>query len=77
MGVTCKGKIIEVVLNGKKITTMDMNKWISGKLNPDGSEIPTWLPKPFAELPTHGMIGLQGKHADATIWFRNVKIKQL
>ncbi|HZK98077.1 MAG TPA: DUF1080 domain-containing protein [Prolixibacteraceae bacterium] len=77
MGVTCKGKIIEVVLNGKKITAMDMSKWTSGKLNPDGSEIPSWLPKPFAELPTKGMIGLQGKHADATIWFRNVRIKQL
>ncbi len=77
MEVTCKGKIIEVVLNGKKITKMDMSKWTSGKLNPDGSEIPSWLPKPFAELPTKGMIGLQGKHADATIWFRNVRIKQL
>ena len=77
MAVTCKGKIIQVELNGKKITTMDMSRWTSGKLNPDGSEIPAWLPKPFAELPTKGMIGLQGKHADATIWFRNVKIKQL
>ena len=77
MGVTCKGKIIEVILNGKKITTMDMSKWTSGKLNPDGSEIPNWLPKPFAELTTRGMIGLQGKHGDATIWFRNVRIKQL
>ena len=77
MLVTCKGKIIDVVLNGKKITSMDMSKWTSGKLNPDGSEIPNWLPKPFAELPTKGMIGLQGKHGDATIWFRNVRIKQL
>lgn len=77
MLVTCKGKIIEVVLNGKKITRMDMSKWTSGKLNPDGSKIPDWLPKPFAELTTKGMIGLQGKHGDATIWFRNVRIKQL
>jgi len=75
MLVTCKGKIIEVVLNGKKITRMDMSKWTSGKLNPDGSKIPDWLPKPFAELTTKGMIGLQGKHGDATIWFRNVRIK--
>jgi hypothetical protein len=30
---------------------------------PDGSEIPSWLSTPFAELPTHGNIGLQGKHA--------------
>jgi len=77
MEVTCKGKIIEVVLNGKKITKMDISKWTSGKLNPDGSKIPDWLPKPFAELTTKGMIGLQGKHGDATIWFRNVRIKQL
>jgi len=77
MLVTCKGKMIEVELNGKKITTMDMSKWTSGKLNPDGSKIPDWLPKPFAELATKGMIGLQGKHGDSTIWFRNVRIKQL
>lgn len=75
--IICKGKSISVVLNGKKVTKMDMNKWTSGKLNPDGSEIPNWLPKPFAELPTKGYIGLQGKHGDALIWFRNIRIKEL
>lgn len=75
--ITCKGQMIEVVLNGKKVTQMDMKKWTSGKINPDGSPIPEWLPKPFAELPTKGAIGLQGKHADASVWFRNVRIKQL
>jgi hypothetical protein len=29
----------------------------------------------MAELPTKGRIGLQGKHAGAPIYFRNVKIK--
>ena len=38
------------------------------------SEIPSWLPTPFAELPTKGYIGLQGKHGDANIFFRNVRI---
>ncbi len=75
--ITCKGQIIEVELNGKKVTTMDMRLWTSGKTNPDGSTIPEWLPKPFAGLPTKGAIGLQGKHADATIWFRNIRIKSL
>ena len=56
---------------------MDMSKWTSGKVNPDGSEIPSWLPKPFAELPTKGYIGLQGKHGDSLIWFRNVKVRSL
>lgn len=75
--ITCKGQLIEVVLNGKLVTSMDMKKWTSGKTNPDGSSIPEWLPKPYAELPTKGAIGLQGKHADASVWFRNVRIKKL
>jgi hypothetical protein len=75
--ITCKGQKIDVVLNGKKVTSMDMSLWTSGKINPDGSEIPSWLPTPFAELPTKGTIGLQGKHGDASISFRNVKIKPL
>jgi hypothetical protein len=76
MKITAKGKKIQVALNGKKITSMDMSLWTSGKKNPDGSDIPSWLPKPYSELPTKGLIGLQGKHGEATIWFRNVKIKE-
>ena len=77
MTVTCKGPMIWVMLNGKQVTEMDMRKWTSAKKNPDGSEIPPWLSKPKAELPTKGRIGFQGKHAGAPIWFRNLKIKTL
>lgn len=77
MTITCKGPIIEVVLNGELVTRMDMRKWTSAKTNPDGSEIPAWLSRPLAELPLKGHIGLQGKHADAPIYFRNIKIKRL
>ncbi len=75
--VTCVDTQIDVVLNGEHVTSMDMTKWTSAKTNPDGSEIPSWLPKPVATLPTKGKIGLQGKHAGAPIWFRNIKIKEL
>lgn len=75
--ITCKGQQITVVLNGWKVTSMDMRKWTSAKNNPDGSAIPEWLSRPFAELETTGYIGLQGKHAGAPIWFRHVRIKQL
>jgi len=75
--ITCKDNMIYVMLNGETVTTMDMKKWTSAKKNPDGSEIPGWLSKPKAELPTHGKIGLQGKHAGAPIWFRNLKIKEI
>ena len=77
MTITCKGKNIKVTLNGETVTDIDMGKWTSAKKNPDGSEIPSWLSKPMAELPTKGHVGLQGKHAGAPIYFRNVKIKTL
>jgi hypothetical protein len=75
--IRCVGKQIDVVLNGELVSSMDMNLWTSAKTNPDGSEIPEWLSTPFAELATKGRIGLQGKHAGAPIWFRNLKVKEL
>ncbi|MCF7669389.1 MAG: DUF1080 domain-containing protein [Verrucomicrobia bacterium] len=75
--IVCKGKMIYIVLNGELVNTMDMSLYTSAKENPDGTEIPSWLSKPVAELPAHGHIGLQGKHAGAPIYFRNVKIKEL
>ncbi len=75
--ITCKDKMIYVMLNGEQITEMNMNLWTSAEKNPDGSDIPAWLSKPVSELPTHGHIGFQGKHAGAPIYFRNIKIKEL
>jgi hypothetical protein len=77
MRVTCKDQQINVELNGKLVTKMDMSLWTSGTKNPDGTEIPSWLSTPFAQLATKGKIGFQGKHAGAPIWFRNIKIKEL
>ena len=73
--ITCKDKIITVVLNGKKVNEIDLTQWTSGTHNPDGSEIPSWLNRPWAELETHGYIGFQGKHAGADIFFKNLKLK--
>lgn len=77
MTVTCKGKKIKVALNDEIVTKMDMDLWTSATKNPDGSEIPSWLSTPFNQLKTKGYVGLQGKHAGAPIYFRNVKIKEL
>ncbi|MBN1480862.1 DUF1080 domain-containing protein [candidate division KSB1 bacterium] len=73
--ITCHDQHIWVMLNGEMIIEMDKSLWTSATTNPDGSEIPEWLSRPLAELPTKGKIGLQGKHAGAPIWFRNIKIK--
>ena len=74
--IRCMNKQIDVILNGEHVTSMDMSLWTSAKTNPDGSEIPSWLNKPLATLPTKGKIGLQGKHAGAPVWFRNIKIRE-
>jgi len=77
MNIRCEGQHIVVRLNGKVSADMDMSLWTDGKKNPDGSEIPSWLPTPFAELPTKGYIGFQGKHGEANIYFRNIRIAEL
>jgi hypothetical protein len=75
--VTCKGRMIWVVLNGELVNTCDMSLYTSAKKNPDGTEPPDWLSNPMATLPLHGRVGLQGKHAGAPIYFRNIMIKEL
>lgn len=75
MRIRCVGQRIYVILNGKKVTQLDMGKWTSGTKNPDDSDIPATLPQPLAQLPTKGFIGLQGKQGDAAVWFKNIKIR--
>lgn len=77
MTITCRGPMIWVLLNGKQVTEIDMRKWTLATRNPDGSEIPPWLSKPLSELATRGHVGLQGKHAGAPIYFRNLRIKAI
>lgn len=75
--ITCIGKKIWVVLNGELVNEFDMSLYTSAKKNPDGTDIPAWLTNPLAGLPLEGHIGLQGKHAGAPIYFRNIRIKEL
>ena len=77
MTIGCKGQMIYVVLNGEPVIEFDMSRYTSSKKNPDGTEIFDWLSTPKSELPTEGKIGFQGKHGDADIYFRNLKIKEL
>lgn len=77
MTICAIGQNIIIELNGKKIVDANLGEWTSGTKNPDGTDIPTWLPKPYAELQTKGYIGLQGKHGESNIWFRNIMIKEL
>ncbi len=75
--ITCQGKMIYVVLNNQLVNTIDLSQFISATVNPDGTKPPAWFSKAPATLPLHGFIGLQGKHAGAPIYYRNLKIKPL
>jgi hypothetical protein len=75
--ITCKGRMIWIVLNGELVNTFDINRYTSATKNPDGSDIPSWLSNPLATLPLKGHIGFQGKHAGAPIYFRNIMIREL
>jgi hypothetical protein len=77
MTVTAQGKHVTVAVNGEITVDTDLSQWTSAKKNPDGTDIPSWLSRPWADLPTKGRIGLQGKHGGAAIFFRNVRIQEL
>ena len=75
--ITCIKRKIWIALNGELVNSCDMSLYTSAKDNIDGTKAPEWLSNPMATLPLHGRIGLQGKHAGAPIYFRNIKVKEL
>lgn len=75
--ITCIKRKIWVVLNGTLVNACDMSLYTSAKNNIDGTTAPDWLSNPMATLGLHGRIGLQGKHAGAPIYFRNIRVKEL
>ncbi len=75
--ISCIGRKIWVVLNYQLVNVCDLSLFTSGKKNPDGTDIPEWLNKPYAEIELRGHIGFQGKHAGKPIYFRNIRIKEL
>lgn len=77
MTIRCHGPVLTVLLNGEIVTDLNMQDWKSGKKNPDGSDIPSWLPRPLSEMATKGRIGLQGAHGGIPTHFRNLKIKPI
>ena len=75
--VRADGKSLSVSLNGEIVNECDLSAWTDAAKLPDGSAIPPWLSRPWADLETSGRIGLQGRHAGAGVRFRNVRIRPL
>ncbi len=71
--ILCDDNIIEVELNGEKITRMDLDEWDRKLRRPDGSRHK--FPTAWKDHPRKGYIGFQDHGKDC--WFKNIKLKPL
>jgi Domain of Unknown Function (DUF1080) len=72
MTITAKGPMITVVLNDKKVSTIDLDQWNEPGKRPDGSSH-KFEKVAIGKLPRTGYLGFQDHGSDC--WFKNVKIK--
>ena len=78
MKIRAVGQNIDVWLNGKHVSKMNMAEWTDNLKTPNGVKIPRWLTlHKKCDMPTKGKIGLQGKHGNAATDYRNVKIRSI
>jgi len=77
MQIIAQASKIKVELNGQRVNAIDLSDYTSAEVAPDGTQIPSWLSTPWAELAPEGYIGFQGKHAGAPIYLRNIRITPL
>lgn len=71
--ITCKGSWITVKLNDKETAKINLNKWTTARMNPDGSK--NKFKRPLKEFAGTGYIGLQDHGTPAS--FKNIRIKEL
>lgn len=73
MVITCRKNLVIVDLNGKRIIYMNLDRWTTAHMNPDGT--PNKFNTAYKDMPRSGHIGFQD-HGHK-VWFRNIKIKPL
>ena len=75
--ITCRDSHVILVFNGKQVYDADLDRWAEPHKNPDGTanKFATAL-KDFSRTGPIGFQGLHGK-AQAPVWYRNLKIKEL
>jgi hypothetical protein len=71
--IMCVRNLIEVTLNGERVTRMDLDQWTEPNKRPDGSGHK--FDVAYKDHPRTGYIGLQDHGADC--WYRNIKLRSL
>jgi Domain of Unknown Function (DUF1080) len=74
MTITARGPKIDVTLNDKKVTTIDLDQWTEPNKRPDGTNH-KFTGVAIGKLPRTGYLGFQDHGSDC--WFRNIKINPL
>ncbi len=74
MGIRAAGPKISVVLNGKEVTSIDLDEWSAAGKRPDGSAH-KFEGVAIGKLPRSGYIGFQDHGSDC--WFKNIRIKAI
>ena len=71
--ITSDRNIVEVVLNGEKVSRMNFDEWPDANKRPDGS--PHKFDIAYKQHPREGYIGLQDHGSPC--WFKNIKLRPL
>ena len=75
--ITCQDSHVALIFNGEEVFNVDLNTWTEANKNPDGTK--NKFAKALKDYGRNGPIGLQGLHgkAQAPVWYRNIRIKEL
>ncbi len=71
MVITCDRNVIDVRVNGKPVTRMDLDAWTEKNKRPDGS--PHKFDIAYKDHPRQGYIGLQDHGSNC--WYRDIKLR--
>ena len=71
--ITCNGSLIEVVLNGEKVNSLDLDQFTEPHKRPDGTTHK--FDVKYKDHPRKGYIGLQDHGSPC--WFKNIKLRPM
>ena len=79
--IRADGKRVRVLLNGVETANADLSQFTSDKVNPDGTEVPSYMlgQVPLSRIPTTGSIGFQGRHGapESAVRIKSARIRGL